>query len=228
MPRYAKKNTFTTKKKYTPRRKTTTNFATRVKAVINKTSETKNSVFVGTEIASSTLTSPATYHNLNTLYQGTDKQNRIGQSVNGMLMDIRGSIMSPHQTPIFHKIFVLEKNFQSDPLVDMLEDNTGNFAPAGQDLSAIYARINTHKYRVLGTKVLKTGSLSSSANGANAAQLFNMTVKTPGKYDFDDNVNNPQKRQIVLLMISRRADNDETLGSSVELTYNCKWYFKDN
>lgn len=205
------------------------NFEAAVKKVVLKNTETKYLMLSSTESTGmgSTVTSPATSYGLNSLSNGDEENQLDGLKVQGMMLDIRGSLYTAHQFPIYHKIYVLQFDKQSSPLSDLLEDNSGAFAPAAQDLSAIYARVNTHKYRVLATRLIKTGTQSSTANDANAAKLFQMTIKTPGLYEYDESSTAPTKKRIAMLMISRRADNDATLGEAIEWTWNSKWYYKD-
>jgi hypothetical protein len=221
-PTYRKKTTYRKKSNYNR-----TSFANKVKAIVKSQQETKSVITPYTERTESTLTSPFLVFALNTLSQGTAGHQRLGDKVNGMLMNVRGSIHSPHVFPIIHRILIVEKNRQSDVTSDLLEDNSGNYAPAGTDLQAIYARINTHKYKVLASRVFHTGSQSSTYSDYGTTKLFNMTFKTPGPFVYDDNQTAPQKRDIRMVIISRRSDNDEALGSNLEITLNAKWYFKD-
>lgn len=199
------------------------------KRVMLQNTETKYLVLNSTESTGmgSTVTSPATSYGLNSLANGDEENQLDGLKVVGKMLDIRGSLYTAHQFPIYHKIFVIQFDKQSNPLDDLLEDNGGAFAPAAQDLSAIYARVNTKKFRVLATRVIKTGSQSSTANDVNAAKLFHMTIKTPGVFQYDESSTAPVKRRIAMLMISRRGDNDATLGEAIEWSWNSKWYYKD-
>lgn len=200
------------------------------KRVMLKNTETKYLILNSTESTGmgGTLNSPQTSYGLNSLANG-DEENQIdGLKVVGNMLDIRGSLQTAHQHAIYHKIFVLEYDKQSNPLNDLLEDNAGAFAPAAQDLSAIYARVNTKKYKVLATRILKTGTVSNTANDFSSSRLFHISVKTRGVFNYDESSTAPTKRRIAMLMISRRADNDPTnIPEPVEWSWNSKWYYKD-
>ena len=198
-----------------------------VKSVLDSQTETKRKITTATEVSDTTLVSPNTIHTMNALTNGTEENNRIGSSVHGRYMNIRGQIQSTHQEAIYHKVYVVAMNRQSDPLNDFFEDDNGLYGAAYGDVSAIYQRVNTTKYKVLATRLLKTGTVSNTANDSNAAKFFNINIKTPGRFEYEEDVTVPQKRQIVMFVISRRANNDDSLGLSTELTYNCKWWFKD-
>ena len=198
-----------------------------VKKVVKSQAETKSRVLAVTEATDNTITNPTGWHALNTVAQGTDKENRTGNMITPTWLDVRGQVQSSYQDATYYRVIVFEKNIQSNPLTDLLEDDSGNFAPASGDLKAIYARINTAKFRILGSRVLKLGTQSNTANDRNSVQMFHMKMKLGGKMFFDEGQVNPQRRQIGLLVIGRRANNDDTAGHAFELTFNSKFYYKD-
>jgi len=199
-----------------------------VKKAITQAQETKNHIKFNTEFQYSTLTSPSGFFHLATIPQGTGAHQRIGDGISPTYLDVRGQVQATNQEAVWYRIYVLEKNVAADPTQDLLETNNGNFAPATSDLAAIYARVNHQKYKVLATRLLKTGTMSNTANDANAAQLFHMKIPMKGKLIYDDNATDPQKRDLVLLVMGRRANNDDTLGLNFEFSFNSKLYFKDN
>lgn len=211
-------------KKSAPKKQSLTK---QIKAVVKRQAETKNHISFNTEFAYNTLTSPTGFFPLDVIPQGTASHQRDGNFINPVYLDVRGQVQATNQEAVWYKIFVFEKNVQSNPTQDFMETNAGNFAPAAQDLQAIYARINTAKYKVLATRMLKTGTMSNTANDANAAQLFHMKIPLKGRMEFDDNSNAPQKRQLCLMVIGRRANNDDLNGLTFEFSYNSKLYFKD-
>lgn len=209
------------------RRKISPTIKKAVRSVLDSQTETKRKITAATEVSDTTLVSPNVIHTMNSLTNGTEENNRVGASVQGRYMNVRGQIQSAHQEAIYHKVYLIAMNKQSDPLTDFFEDDNGLYGAAYADLSAIYQRVNTTKYKVLATRLLKTGTVSNTANDSNAAKFFNINIKTPGRFEYDEDASIPQKRQIVMFVISRRANNDDSLGLSTELTYNCKWWFKD-
>jgi len=199
-----------------------------VKKEIMKTAESKAKILANTEFNNgSTLTSPTAVIDLNWLAEGTEEDQRIGNMVQPTRIDLRGCVKSNHHSAMYHKIMVLEMNYQSDPLVDLLEDNNGVYAPATQDLTAIFARINTTKYKVLATRTLKTGLVSNQTDDFGGVSMFNINLPLKGKLFYEDALSFPQKRRMVMICISREANNDTALGHTVELTYNSKFYYKD-
>lgn len=219
----------TTKRTYKKRvyRKKPTNIKAIVKSVMKGETETKSHIVANTEFGYSTLTSPTGFFILNALSQGNDAHERDGNMIMPTRIDIRGQIQATHQEAIWYKILLLEHNSARNPINDLLEDDGGNFAPASKDLTAMYARMNTSKYRVLGSKMVKTGTVSNTANDGNAVKFFKMNVPLKGKMYFDDGYDVPIKRQLSLLVFGRRANNDETTGLGFEFTFNSKFYFKD-
>ncbi len=216
---YNKKKTVSTK-----------SFAARVRSVVKKTAETKYLIRNATEATSygSTLTSPASTSRLNEVNEGFTENTRVGNKINPFLINIRGSLTANTMKPVISKIYILESNISNDPTLDMLENNAGQFAPTASDLTAIYARINTRKYKVLKVITLKTGTVSGHTGDLAGTKLFNVNIKLNGTYEYLDGSSLCQKRNLMLVPIYRQLQNDiGTSGETMELTWNSKLYFKD-
>ena len=216
-------------RKYYRKRTQVRSFASAVKRVLAKQAETKFNIVSQTEtgVYGNTLTSPTNYTYLNSLNEGFTENQRVGNKVKPMMVNIRGSIQSNSLKPIITKIFVLETNVANDPREDLLENNAGNYRPASTDLEAIYARINTAKFKVLRTILLKTGTYANHVGDFGGTQLFNETIKLKGTYEYEDGETACNKRALILLPIFREAQNDEITGETVEFTFNSKLYYKD-
>lgn len=195
--------------------------------VINRKSETKYKITPVTEVSLSTLTSPAGDNALNVIAQGNARNEREGNSIMPTFIDIRGQVQATNQEAVWYKLILLEKDVNDSPASDLFETDTGNVSGASQDLKAIYQRMNNHKYKILKTRILKTGTVSNTANDSGAVAMFHMKCPLKGKMIFDDGVNAPQKRTLSLLVLARRANNDDTTGLTFEYTFNSKFYYKD-
>ena len=200
-----------------------------VKQVLHKAVETKATITSITESAINTLISPVASNSitLNSLANGTGQQNRVGVKVNARYMDIRGCVIFPTDAPaIYTKIFLLMHNQEEDPINDLLETNAAVFGAAGNDISATYARVNTTKYRVLATRMIKTGNTA----GLQQTMPFKINCSLRNQViTFENNSGNttPSNKRITLHYYSRRADNDDTLGTNGEINWNAKFYFQD-
>ena len=216
-----------TYKRYTKKAKAS--FASKVKAVIHKEAETKFHIISGTEstVYGNTLTSPSNYTRLNNVAEGSTENERVGNKIRPFLLNLRGSIQSNSLKPIITKLYVLATNAVNDPRLDLLEDNAGIYAPATQDLGAVYARINTNKYKVLKTIYVKTGTYANHVGDYGGTKLFNVTMKLNGVYEYTDGTSICNRRSIIMVPIFREAQNDTTTGETIELTYNAKLYYKD-
>jgi len=198
-----------------------------VKKVVKSMAETKSKLTVHTEVSlGTTLTSPSTWYSLNNISKGTESHNRIGDKISPTFLDIRGSLKANANKQMYHKLMIISMNKQSDPLLDLLENEAGAYAPAAQDLQAIYARINTTKYKVLGTRVMKTGT-SNGGNSEELTKMFSFKVPLRGVMEYQEGETSVQKRRLVIIGYSRPADNDVTFGEDVEWTFNAKLYYKD-
>jgi len=220
-----KRPTYSKNKVYRVRRKAATKTAAVVKQVVSRMAETKATIISGKEISTSSLTSPTTAQivALNTLSQGSPASSRVGTKVTPKYLDVRGSVHLNADPTQVVKIMIIEHDIGSDPLSELLENNSGDLAPAGEDLSAIYARINTTKFKVLASRVMTLGQ----SIGYYGTKLFHMNVKLSGQMYYDHNEVIPHKRQISLIWFNRQAPNDETTGVNVEFTYNSKFYYQD-
>lgn len=226
MPRLPIKKNAIKLRKAIPRRKPLT-IRKVVRQELNKVSETKYKITSVTEFAYNTIGSPSGFFTLNSIAQGDSRNARTGNAINPTFLDIRGQIQATHQEAIWYKIFLIEKNRNDDPTLDLFETDTGDVAGPSQDLRAIYQRMNNHKYKILSTRVLKTGTMSSTANDAGAVAMFHMKMPLKGKHVFDDGETVPEKKQLTLMVLGRRANNDDSLGLQFEVTFNSKFYFKD-
>lgn len=195
--------------------------------VVKSMAETKAQITSGTERnLGTTLNSPNDWYSLNNIAKGTESHNRVGDKINPTFLDVRGSVMANANKQMYHKVMILSMNKQSDPLTDLLEDTTGAYAPATEDLQAIYARVNTSKYQVLGSRVMKTGT-SNGGNSEELTKLFHFKIPLKGVMEYQEDESICQKRRVIIIGFSREAGNDTTLGENVEWTYNAKFYFKD-
>ena len=224
------KGTRPAKKYYKKRSKySKQSFASRVKAVMNKEAETKFHIVAGTEttVYGTTLSSPTNYTRLNNVAEGSTENERIGNKIKPFLLNIRGSLQSNSLKPIITKILILETNSANDPRSDLLEDNGGTFAPPSNDLTAIYARVNTNKYKVLKTIYIKTGTYANHVGDYGGTKLFNTTIKLNGVFEYTDGTSICNRRSIIMVPIYREGQNDTGSGEQMELTYNAKLYYKD-
>ena len=213
-------------KRRTYRKKYTKNtVAKQVKQILAKQVETKFNIVTQTEQAISTLTSPSTNYVLNQITTGNTLSTRVGQKISPKYIDIRGHVHTGEGAVAqYVKIMLVQCHYSDDGLVDLQEGNTATIAPAANDVSAIYNRINTTKYKVLSSRLLKIGP--SGGNWFGTA-FFNMNVKLSGVSHFEQGVNIPEKNKLMLIFIARRADNDEVMGTTTEITFNSKFYFQD-
>jgi len=211
------------------KKKTTQSIAKVVKSVIAKQAETKWSITAVTESNLGTLSSPVAGNSilLNSITTGASIQNRIGVKITQKYVDIRGAVFFPTDAPaIYTKIFLIQCNQEDDPINDLLETNAAVFGAAGNDFSAIYARVNTTKYKVLATRLLKTGN----TGGLQQTHPFTINVNLKNsmvQYENNSGNTTPSNKKLILHYFSRRADNDEVGGTTGEITWNSKYYFTD-
>jgi len=216
------KRRMSAKKPY--KKKTSPVFARKVKAILNKEVEMKSSIVTVTEQSLNTLTSPASVVILNTIAQGTTQAARTGNKISPKFLNVRGSVhVNPSDTAQYVRLMIIQAVNDADGLTDLLELNNATYGPAGTDVAAIYGRLNTTKYRLLATRTFKIGY----TNNFHGSHLFNMNIKLSGNMYYDQGSNTPHNRKIFFVGINRRSDNDESLGTNLELTFNSKFYYHD-
>ena len=212
-----------------PYKKTTSkaSFAKKVRTVINKQLETKSHIVAQTETNVSTLTSPVFATNnftLNSIPQGDGVNERVGNKITPTFLNVRGLLHVPADAATqWFRIYVLEHDLGDQFPSDGLESDLGTFTPPTMDTAAIYARVNTTRYKVLATKLVKMGH----TQGYFGSQMFNLNIKLKGNMYFEQLGSVPSRRKISLLVYNRRADNDEVLGTTCEISFNSKFYFTD-
>lgn len=208
----------------------TPTLASEIRRVVKGMSETKYKITSQVENSTSygtTLTSPATWANLNVVAEGHTENQRVGNRISPISLNVRGSIQSNSLKPIISRLLLLETDMSNDPTTDLLEDNAGVVAPASKDLYAISSRINTTKYKVLKDIALKTGTYANHVGDFGGTQLFNATVRLRGVMEYADGQTVCEKRNLILVPIYREAQNDTGIGEIVELTFNSKFSYKD-
>lgn len=227
-------------RKYTPKKKspvrrsrpvyrrTRRSLPSMIKSIQMKNQETKHHITVQTEQVLSELSSPALVTTLNSLSQGVQQHQRVGNTVSPIGMDIRGHA---HANAIgsgaLVRILLIKKNSPGDNfLSDGFEDDVGNFAPATADVRAIYSRVNADKYKVLKNYVIPlTGRGDGSGESFRTFKMW-IPLKAMGAFKYDDSDIACRNKDITLIALARHPNNDDT-GSSCELSYNSKFYFKD-
>ena len=197
-----------------------------VRQIVNKQAETKSHIVVGTEVTVSSLGSPAPANIivLNFIAQSDAINGRSGNKITPTFLNVRGALhLSPDAATMWVRMLIIEHDVSDDFATDGCETDLATFASTATDVSAIFARYNTTKYRILANQCVKLGH----TQGYFGSKLFNMNVKLKGNMYFDQGQSIPTKRRIDLVVYNRRCDNDESLGTSLEMSYNSKFYYTD-
>lgn len=225
---YPKKKSTVRRRPVSYRRPYRKSLPSMIKSIQMKNQETKHHITVQTEQSLSDLTSPGLVTTLNSLNQGVQQNQRVGNTVAPVGMDIRGHIHANSTgSGALVRILLIKKNSPGDNfLSDGFEDDNGNFAPATADVSAMYARVNNDKYKVIKNYVI---SLTGRGDGSGECfKTFKMWVnlRNQGIFKYDDAAIGCRNKDICLIALSRHPNNDD-IGGSCEISYNSKFYFKD-
>lgn len=216
----------TRKSRRTRKSKKRANVARVVNRVLAKKAETKFGIVSVTESNVGTLTSPTASHLvlLNNPSIGSYVYMRQGNKIRMQRVDIRGHVqLGDANTACYVKIWVIYQQIFDDPLTDFLETQSATFAPASTAIDSIYARVNTTKYKVLASKTLTIGTGSGFLN----TKMFRFNINLHDKEVRWDQQASAPENQLRIFYLARRCDNDDSLGSNIEMTFNSKLYYKD-
>ena len=200
-----------------------------VRQIVNKQAETKSHIVTGTEISCSSLTSPTATNviALNYLGQGSTIATRAGNKITPTFLNVRGGVhIAPDSGTQYLRLLIVEHDESDNPTLNLLELDTSVFSGLGNDLAAIYDRLNRTRYRIYAQKTFKLGG---GGTGYFGQQLFNFNVKLKGNMYFENTpaAAMPTKRNLKFIFYCRDANNDTTVGTSCEVTYNSKFYYTD-
>lgn len=215
-------------KKKTPKTMTRTNLTNFVKKVALRQSETKKFEYTVNERQLTTLTSPTVVDQLTVVPQGNGYQQRVGHEILTTGFSIRGFVNTVAPVQQFIRIMVLVRNdAQSNPIDDVLEDNTGNHSAATSgDVLKILRRVNTDKYKVLTDRVMKFGD-GRAQQMYDDTKLFKIWIPYRKKLRFDAAQSVPPTDEVFLLAWTSRSDADTTTGTRCELSFSSTLYYKD-
>lgn len=216
-----------TRKSKRTRKSRKTNVARIVRKVIASKAETKFGIVSVTESGVNSFSSPQATNNvlLNNPGVGSNVYQRTGNKIRVRRLDIRGHVELGDATKAHYvKVMVIKCNINDDPTTDMLEGQSSVYAPATADVSAIYARVNTTKYRVLASKVLTVGT----GSGFLTAKLFRFNINLKDmEVRWDQGASAPEN-QLRIIYFARQCANDEGItASTLEISWNSKMYYHD-
>lgn len=227
MPFVPRKRRTTTYRKAPGRAKgrlTKAGVAAIAKRVVNKEIETKKRSQEVEETSISTLGGFHTSVGLLRLPAGSSHGQRNGHKIQPVGLDVRGHFHTPVPNQIYVKCMILQvKNNSAAIPTDLLETNSTNVDPASSDMTSMWRRINTDSFRVLGTKMLYMSDITAKS------RMFKFWVPLKKHYalTYEGSAEvDPNFGRIYLVAWARGAGNDG-LSTTVELTYNSTFYFKD-
>lgn len=213
-----------TRKSRRPKGKKMKTIKKMVSKMITKKAEKKQLITYTTESTVNTLTSPASFNNalLNDVGQGNASYQRIGERIEARYLDIRGHLITPLNAFTAVRFIVLTTKAQEVVTSDLWEKNDGTFSSAGQDFVVMNARLNTPKYRILKDKCYQVLS-----GGIVAAKRFHFRIPLKNmKIHWTAGGVYPEQ-QIRFIILARRIDNDEELGTNLEYSWNSKFVYTD-
>lgn len=199
-----------------------------VKAVVNRNIETKFYDAQKIESSSTTLASPMWIDDIMNAQQFTGTHQIFGQYVQKRGFHIRYTLHNNSDKLVFCRVLVMYNKIGRNYTAyragtDIFEDGFANYSTNGT-LYDIQRKINKDRYTVLRDVTHKLGTSAAEATSALARKMW---IPAAGKARYEQGANGPELNNLVVLVISARADNDVTLGDTIECTVNTTFYYKD-
>lgn len=202
----------------------------KIKSVVNRQAETKIRTSNHDEATMSTLTQTPREHTPCRIRGGTDENERIGNDVTMVGIDVRGYAHNNSTTDTVHvrcmAIVDKKRNGQSTLLDGLLLKNNTPVSNNQGSMGAVYA-VNKQRYRVLWDQVV-TLSAKAAGNGSGHTRMFRKYIKTSMKLKFGNETDESiTQNDVKVLFYACEADGDINLGETVELYSQCLGYYKD-
>lgn len=232
------------KRRYAPKRKTSVKsrfrkpaapitmgkFKKEVQKMIYRTKEKKMHGASLTENNNvSTLDGSAdTWNNFLNIPQGDGYDNRDGNEVMLSGMKFSGFVHSngTNVGPIGVRMAVVQhigKDFTDDYLFTKPNGIDTNDLTGGSD--CLHWHFNRESYKTLYNKVM---ILNTDSQKDNCARMFKMWVKPiVRRLKYDGSTTGHPTRNVRFVVYARRLDNDESTGTTIELSLNHTAYFVD-
>lgn len=165
---------------------------------------------------------------------GTSANQRVGNKIDGVGIKANILFNSNASLPVLVRMLILGipqgTNYTDGEITANLFDlsipgTSGEVsaAPTGR-VTDINRQINRNEIKVIRDQVVPLNS-NTVDYSFGQRQLY---VRTPGRIVFpDSDFTNQMSMRYVLVLIPRQANDDESLGSTVEVSFALTTYFKD-
>jgi len=199
-----------------------------------KQRETKMISAFQSEATMSTLTTLAEIVEFPAPALGSAANQRLGNKIDGVGIRVKLLLHNNGSIPVHVRFLILKipqgERFTNSQILNELFDSSSpgttpetSAAPTGLTADLI-RQINRGEIIVIRDKVIPL--LSSSVDTGIAME--DVYVRTPGRITYPDSAQTTSVNdRFVFVMIPRRSDNDESLGTTIEFTSQVTKYFKD-
>jgi len=204
------------------------NIKTIVKREVARAVETKQFSVEALETQFSTLT--ALQYPLIRVPVSASSQGRIGDKVDSVGISVKGHIYNNDTSNDSHvRVMVVQnKSNEGFSTADLLEGVNNTDVPLTGTMIDMWRSVNTDKYRVLATRVLKMG------NGGNpqgmGTKMFKMWIPMKTKINWSgggaQNIQ-PLGKDCYLVIFGSRSNDDDLAGHYFETSFQSKFYYKD-
>lgn len=224
-------------------RPTSTAVRRTVKTVLMRNAETKRHNVVYNELSQTTNSIGA--HQLTTIAQGSEINNRVGRQILGTSIQLRAGVHNTSNLePVAVKVMILQA--KTGVVKDLNDSGSAIWVKARHDTAVSFASLgglqamlyepDPEQYTVLGSKQFTldatpypdTSIDHARIGGANSIRFFNKYIKLNGrKINYDGSAGSSCQNPIWLVWFCVQADNDQIVGSDIEISAVCNLNYKD-
>lgn len=204
------------------------NVVSLVKSLIDKSIETKMVTVVVNEFAASTIGSmPITM--VPTPASGSASNQRTGNKILPRGIELRYAIHNNSGQEILGRVLILKVHdgtMTTTEIDDQLFEGTGGYDVTENGVvTDCIRKINREQFTVVRDIALTFGSSGLASKEFRHGKEF---VKLSGDMMFHDTTtSDPVANKYCVVWLFRQANNDESLGSTLEISHQLSMYYKD-
>ena len=202
-----------------------------VRRELYKNSETKHCNLAGNEVAISTINTGTGLVFISQPYPtvGAEPTQRVGNKIQPVGYSFKAVYNNNNDIPIVIRRIILQvedgENTNNDILNNLFEGNSNNVDTYDTGtMDSLIRKVNREGFKVLKDDIIKLGT----NNGGQRYEVDKLFVKLGGSQTYRESAStHAVNDRIVCIHIARQSDADESLGSTVEMSYLVDFYFKD-
>jgi len=223
-----------TYRKARPNAKMSSAMVQQVKRLVNQTRETK--YLTQWNIEQSINTNWATPYVLPITLspsQGSQSNQRVGNKISPVGFKFSAVLHNNSSQTVMVRLLIMQimdgKTSDSNVCNTLFEGAGGQDVTPTPTMISLIRKVNREEFIVLKDDIIALGYDAAGYSSPNPRVVaYKHYAKLSGEQTFHDiNDELPENDRIVVVLLPVRADGDESLGESVEISYTSDFYYKD-